>query len=107
MINKDTRAAITKAIKEWFNNNPTKKNIDLAKHFNVSEMTASRWHKGENVPDLDLLPELANYLGISLYDLFGITDPSELSDEELKVITEYRKQTNMQQAVKNVLSIKD
>ena len=58
MINKDTRAAITKAIKEWFNNNPTKKNIDLAKHFNVSEMTASRWHKGENVPDLDLLPML-------------------------------------------------
>lgn len=107
MIQRNTRAAITKAIQDWFNKNPDKHNIDLAKHFNVSEMTASRWHKGTNIPDVDLLPELANLLDIDLNELFGVNNPSDLTEEEQKIIKAYRTQENMRQAVKNVLSIKD
>lgn len=107
MILKNRRAAITKAIQEWFENNPDKLNIDLARHFGVSEMTASRWHKGTNIPDVDLLPELADFLGIDLNTLFGVESNSDLTNEEKKIIEAYRTQENMRQAVKNVLSIKD
>lgn len=98
---------ITAAINDWFSKNPDKKNIDLAKHFNVSEMTASRWHKGINIPDVELLPELAKFLGISLYELFGIKDPSILSDEEKNLISNYREKSSMQIAVKKLLSIEN
>lgn len=97
---------ITKAINDWFAKDSSRKNIDLANHFNVSEMTASRWHKGSNIPDLELLPELANFLGITLYELFGITDPSTLTDEEKEVINNYRKSEKMQDPVKTLLGIK-
>lgn len=97
---------ITKAINDWFDKDSKRKNIDLANHFNVSEMTASRWHKGSNIPDLELLPELANFLGITLYELFGIKDPSSLSDEEKELISKYRKLEEMQNPVNTLLGIK-
>lgn len=100
------RKNITKAINSWFDKDSSRKNTDLANHFNVSEMTASRWHKGTHIPDVDLLPELARFLGISLSELFGIEDSNGLSDEEAEIILSYRNNPDMRDAVKKLLGVK-
>ncbi len=90
-----------------------KENIDvknkLLSELNITESALKRWLSlcDNNAPQIDALPVICNILNISLYDLFGIPNPTtSLSNEELKLLEEYRKQENMQQAVKNVLNIK-
>ena len=81
----------------------------LLNELNITESALKRWLSlsDTNAPQIDALPVICNILNISLYDLFGIPNPTaSLSDEELKLLEEYRKQENMQQAVKNVLNIK-
>lgn len=38
--------------------------------FNVSRRTVSRWETGDNMPDISLFPEIANYYKVDLQELF-------------------------------------
>ncbi len=44
---------------------------DLAEKMNVSRRTVSRWETGSNMPDLDVLVELADYYDVDLRDIFN------------------------------------
>ncbi len=56
----------------------------LAEHFNVSRRTVSRWETGANVPDLDLLIEIADYFEVDLRELLDGERKEEHMNTELK-----------------------
>ncbi len=56
----------------------------LAEQFNVSRRTVSRWETGSNMPDLDLLVEMADYFDVDLRELLDGERKSEKMDKELE-----------------------
>lgn len=49
----------------------------LADAMGVSAQAVSKWERGAAMPDVSLLPELAVYFGVSLDELFGLTEEKE------------------------------
>ena len=45
----------------------------LAKYLNVTNQTVSKWESGQCYPDIQLLPEIADFFGISVDELLGHT----------------------------------
>lgn len=43
---------------------------ELAERMNVSRRTVSRWETGNNLPDLSLLVELADFYGVDIREIF-------------------------------------
>lgn len=56
----------------------------LAEHLNVSNRTISRWETGSNMPDLDLLIEMADFYDIDIRELIDGERKSEIMDQETK-----------------------
>lgn len=56
----------------------------FAEKFNVSRRTVSRWETGSNLPDLDILIEMADYYDIELRELLDGERKSEEMNKELK-----------------------
>lgn len=56
----------------------------LAETLNVSRRTVSRWETGSNMPDLDILVEMADYYDVDLRDLLDGERKSEQMDKDLK-----------------------
>lgn len=50
---------------------------DLADAMGVSAQAVSKWERGTAMPDISLLPELAVYFGVSLDELFGLSEEKE------------------------------
>lgn len=56
----------------------------LAEIFGVSGRTVSRWETGSNMPDLDVLIEIADYYNVELRELLDGERRSESMNEEMK-----------------------
>ena len=56
----------------------------LAETLNVSRRTVSRWETGSNMPDLDLLVEMADLYQVDLRELLDGERKKEQMDTELK-----------------------
>lgn len=56
----------------------------LAEQLNVSRRTVSRWETGDNLPDLDILIEMADYYDIDLRELLDGERKSEKMNKELE-----------------------
>ena len=56
----------------------------LAETLNVSRRTVSRWETGSNMPDLDLLVEIADLYQVDLRELLNGERKEEPMDTELK-----------------------
>ena len=56
----------------------------LAEKFFVSGRTVSRWETGSNMPDVDLLIQLADYYDVELRELLDGERRSENMNEEMK-----------------------
>ena len=56
----------------------------LAEMVNVSRRSVSRWETGSNLPDLDVLMELADYYNVELRELLDGERKSEQMDQVLK-----------------------
>lgn len=50
----------------------------LAGALGVSPQAVSKWERGAAMPDISLLPELSVYFGVSMDELFGLTEEKEL-----------------------------
>ena len=44
---------------------------DLAEALGISPQAVSRWEKGGAYPDMELIPAIANYFGVTIDELFG------------------------------------
>ena len=64
----------------------------LADQLHVTRNTVLNWESGKYRPDADLFLPLCRILGITLYDLFGLTEGSEdiISVHEMNLIRQYR-----------------
>ena len=47
---------------------------EVASHLGISFQSISKWERGEGYPDITMLPALANYLGISIDELLGMSE---------------------------------
>ena len=56
----------------------------LAEQFNISRRSVSRWETGSNLPDLDILIEMADYYEVELKEILNGERKSEKMNEELK-----------------------
>ena len=56
----------------------------LAEALNTSRRTVSRWETGVNMPDLDVLPQLAEFFGVDIRELFY----GERKDKTMDAINE-------------------
>lgn len=59
----------------------------VADYLNISCQAVSKWENGLAMPDITLLPPLANFFGVSADELLGVTKPEQSSE-----LTEYEKQ---------------
>ncbi|MCR5795938.1 MAG: helix-turn-helix domain-containing protein [Solobacterium sp.] len=50
---------------------------ELADAMGVTAQAVSKWERGTAMPDISLLPELAVYFGVSLDELFGLSEEKE------------------------------
>ena len=60
----------------------------LAEHFGVSGRTVSRWENGNNMPDISILIELADYYSVDIRELIDGERKSEDMDMQTKEIVE-------------------
>lgn len=56
----------------------------LAEQFRISRRTVSRWETGSNLPDLDILMEMADYYDVDLRELLDGERKSEKMNKELE-----------------------
>lgn len=65
----------------------------LAEEFNVSSRTVSRWETGNNMPDLSILIEIADFYDVDIREIIDGERKSENMDNEtkntLKKVAEY------------------
>lgn len=56
----------------------------LSEQFSVSRRTVSRWETGSNMPDLDVLIEMANFFDVDIRELLDGERKSEKMNKELE-----------------------
>ena len=64
------------------------------RELNLNEKTVSNWRRGRSASFMSILPELSRTFGVNVGEILDIPlqeDSSELSDEELELLTLYRK----------------
>lgn len=52
----------------------------LAEYLSVNPQTISRWEADGGMPDITLLPKIAMFFGVSIDDLFGMTDMEQIKN---------------------------
>ena len=60
----------------------------LAKHFNVSNRSVSRWETGTNLPDISLLVEIADFYDVDVREIIDGERKSEMMDKEIKEVAD-------------------
>ena len=55
----------------------------LAEALGVTAQAVSRWESGGSYPDMNLIPSIANFFGVSIDELFGYTNQREQRIDEL------------------------
>ena len=78
---------------------------DLADKLNVTDRAVSKWERGLCCPDISLLKDLSNILGISISKLIC---GKELSDESINKTIQFTKKNMKQRIIKyfNIMYIK-
>lgn len=94
--------------------------VQLADKLNISKGTVNNWTRGNNSPDVDMVPRICEVLGISVLSLYSPTEfespevattkksPSDLSEEAQKIAKSYEKLTEHGKgAVKAILGYEE
>ena len=85
-------------------NNMTQK--QLADKIGVTGSRVSNWEQGVHRPDVEILANICTALNVSPSELLDIhININELSAHEQKLLTAYRKHTDLQRAVNILLGI--
>ena len=67
----------------------------LAEALGVTSQAVSRWESGGSYPDMNLIPSIANYFGVSIDELFGYTNErTKRIDELVSKIFDMKRQNN-------------
>lgn len=63
---------------------------ELATNIGITANAISNWERGRTRPDVNLLPAICDTLQITLYELFGLDEPFDITAEEQTMIDIYR-----------------
>ena len=81
----------------------------LGEVLGVSRRTVSRWETGSNMPDLDILIEMADYYDVDLRELLDGERKSEKMNEEMKETLEkvanYNEMLNLKSMQKGIITM--
>jgi len=78
----------------------------LADFLNVSFQTISKWERGENYPDITMLPSIAQFFKVSVDDLLGVNKAE--NEEELKnLLEEYDNLTDEKLISEHIKTLKE
>ena len=72
----------------------------------LADKTVSNWRRGRSSSFLRLLPELSEKFGVTVGELLDVPiskDTSELSDDEIKLLTVYRRSRTMPKELRAAL----
>ena len=79
----------------------------LAEQFNISSRTVSRWETGSNMPDVNMLIELADFYDVDIREIIDGERKSENMDNEnkdtLKKVAEYSNKLLIKKIVKGAI----
>ena len=50
----------------------------LAEALNVTAQSVSKWERGASMPDVQLLPQIAVYFGVTIDQLFAMTPEQQM-----------------------------
>jgi len=79
----------------------------LAEHFYVSARTVSRWETGSNMPDVEMLIELADFYDVDIREIIDGERKSENMNNEtkdtLKKVAEYSNKLLIKQIIRGAL----
>ena len=70
------------------------RDASFEREMNLPEKTVSNWRRGRSASFMKMLPALSELFGVNVGELLDIPlrdDSSELSEEELQLLTLYRK----------------
>ncbi|MBQ4094033.1 MAG: helix-turn-helix transcriptional regulator [Oscillospiraceae bacterium] len=79
----------------------------LAEHFGVSARTVSRWETGSNMPDVEMLIDIADFYDVDIRELIDgerkSGNASNQSKDTLKKVAEYSSDLLLRQIIRGVL----
>ncbi len=61
---------------------------DLAEAIGVTSQAVSRWEANGGYPDMEMIPSIANYFGITIDELFGV-DMAKNEEEILEIVDKF------------------
>lgn len=70
-----------------------KRNIDLADACHVGKSAVSNWLSGKNSIDIELIPVICDFFGVTVDEFFGRSksmQPTVLSSDERELLSTYR-----------------
>ena len=87
----DIRETIRKNLKYYLELSPYTQ-AEIARALGVSKMSVTKWMKGDNSPNIELLEPLCKLLSINITDVFEEhPEPAEtLTTDEQQLVTDYR-----------------
>lgn len=87
----DIRETIRKNLKYYLERSPYTQ-AEIARALGVSKMSVTKWMKGDNSPNIELLEPLCKLLSINITDVFEEhPEPAEtLTTDEQQLVTDYR-----------------
>lgn len=51
---------------------------EMSQHFGITPQAISKWERGVTTPDISLLPDISAYFGITIDELFAISDDTRM-----------------------------
>ena len=79
----------------------------LAEELGVTGRTVSRWETGNNMPDISLLVDIADFYQVSIPEIIAGERKSETMNEEVKEVAEAMSDYAVQEKAKLVKSIRN
>ncbi len=96
---------ISQNLKKYLNRSRIQQK-ELAVACGKTEGTISHWVEGRVSIPIKYIPLICEMLDITLYELFGLPDPSLLSETEKKVLNAYRSDQEFKMISNRILNIK-
>lgn len=67
-----------------------KKKSKLADHLGVSRAAVSNWTNGSNSIDMELVPGICDFFGVTVDEFFGRSEPRRITPDEDRLLSVYR-----------------
>lgn len=81
---------------------------EFAKRIGVSNSRVSNWEQGINRPDVDFLARICEVLRVSPSELLDVRlDPTDMDEQEHRLVLAYRARPDMHKAVHTLLGIEE